>query len=362
MISKLRGKITFLFVTLTMLVFSVTQVSVIRRNIEDVWRNDLVKVDVIASRVMSECVEKGSIKATDLSEYVDMKSGQRYLISLSNGREENTNANLWGEEGKALEELARAGQASGPNMTGDFDDWEGLLTIYPVVGKHQSRTYVAKANFNENEMTIFSPGKSLWENIAFFSRLYAPNWVVTFAAVCLLSFFLVRIVLRPVAASIQSQRNFVAAASHELKAPMAVIQANAEALTDSNAEKKQRVILDECKRMTGLIHSLLALASSDSGKQNLYIQEVDVDTLMIEVWEAFEESARKKNIHLELGIDEHYPKLNCDSERIHQAIGILVDNAICYSPAGSSIFLGARVEKSKLIFSVIDHGSGIPDC
>ena len=114
--------------------------------------------------------------------------------------------------------------------------------------------------------------------------------------------------------------------------------------------------------MTGLIHSLLTLAASDSGKQKLYIQEINVDTMMIEVWEAFGENARKKNIHLELGIDEHYPQLYCDGERLRQAIGVLVDNAICYSPVGSSVFLGARVEKGKVIFSVIDHGSGIPDC
>ena len=114
MISKLRGKITFLFVTLTMLVFSVTQVSVIRRNIEDVWRNDLVKVDVIASRVMSECVEKGSIKATDLSEYVDMKSGQRYLISLSNGREEKPTPTSGERRGKRWRSWLAQGRHPAP--------------------------------------------------------------------------------------------------------------------------------------------------------------------------------------------------------------------------------------------------------
>lgn len=114
--------------------------------------------------------------------------------------------------------------------------------------------------------------------------------------------------------------------------------------------------------MTGLIYSLLALAASDSGKQKLNIREINVDTMMIEVWEAFGENARKKNIHLELGIDEHYPQLFCDGERMRQAIGILVDNAICYSPVGSSVFLGARMERGKVVFSVIDHGSGISDC
>jgi len=258
--------------------------------------------------------------------------------------------------------MVRTGQATGPDMSSGFDDWNGSIDIYPVVGNNQSRTYVVKAEFAENKMTILSPGKPLWENILYFSKMYAKSWVITLVAVCFMSYFLVKKALQPVEASFHSQRNFVAAASHELKAPMAVIQANAEVLDRENVEKKQHVILEECKRMTGLIHSLLALAASDSGKQELNIREINVDTMMIEVWEAFGENARKKNIHLELGIDEHYPRLFCDGERMRQALGILVDNAICYSPVGSSVFLGARVERGKVIFSVIDHGRGIPDC
>lgn len=361
MISKLRKKLIFLFVTLTMLVFTLTQITMIYANIEDAWGNDLVRLNKTADRIVQECMDKGSIKSIDLSIYVELNPGQQYLIYLTNGQEKNTNADLWGDAGKVWEELVRTGRVTGPDMSGGFDDWDGSIDIYPVVGNNQSRTYVAKAEFGENEMTILSPGKSLWENILYFSEIYAKSWVITLVAVCFLSYFLVKKALQPVETSIHSQRNFVAAASHELKAPMAVIQANAEVLDSDNVEKKQRVILEECKRMTGLIHSLLALAASDSGEQKLNIQEINVDTMMIEVWEAFGENARKKNIHLELGIDEHYPQLFCDGERLRQAIGILVDNAICYSPVGSSIFLGARVEKSKLIFSVVDHGCGIPD-
>lgn len=361
MISKLRKKLILLFVTLTMLVFTIAQITMVYANIEDVWLKDLALPNKIADQVIQECMDIGSIKDIDLSKYVELYPGHRFLIYLSDGQEKNTNADLWGDAGKALEEMVRTGRETGPDMSRDFDDWDGWLNVYPVVGKNQSRTYVVKAEFAGYEMMMLSPGKSLWGNIIYFSERYAKSWMITLISVCFLSYFLVRKALQPVEASIQSQRNFVAAASHELKAPMAVIQTNAEALNGDNLEKKQRVILEECNRITGLIHSLLALASNDSGKQKLYLQEINVDTMMIEIWEAFEENARRKNIHLELGIDEHYPTIYCDGERLHQAIGILVDNAICYSPVGSSIFLGARVEKAKVVFSVIDHGIGIPN-
>lgn len=361
MISKLRKKLTVLFITLTMLVFSMSQITLIQRNIEQSWHNELDRLYTTAERIITECMLAGSIQAVDLSNYVEIGPEKRYLISISDGQVEHSNAALWGEAGRELEELVRTGHQTGPSTSGHLDNWDGIVKVYPVVGENQSRTYVAEASFAGNQMVILSPGKSLWENIGRFAGLYAGNWIATLAAVCFLSRLLVKIALRPVEASIQSQRNFVAAASHELKAPLAVIQVNAEALGSGDTEKKQRVILEECGRMTGLIHSLLALASSDSGKQKLCIQEIDVDTMMIEEWEAFEETARKKHIHLELGIDEHYPKLYCDGERLRQAIGILVDNAISYSPTNSSTYLGARVEKGNLIFAVIDHGPGIPD-
>lgn len=358
MISKLRRKLTLLFASLTILLFLMTQFSMMYTYVLDIWRSDLSRVNHIAYQIVEICMEGGSIQTIDLSGYTE----QKYWICLTNGQEENTNAHLWGDSGRELEELVRTGQKTGPDMTGSFDNWEGFLNVYPVVGQNQSRVYVANAEFAGNKMLLLFPCKSLWENILYFMEMYGKYWAVTFAAICVLSYYLVRKALQPVAASIQSQQNFVAAASHELKAPMAVIQANAEVLDSDNLEKKRRVILEECKAMAGLIQSLLALAASDSGKQQLRLQETNVDTLLIEVWEAFQETARKKHIHLELEMEEHYPHLFCDGERLRQAISIFVDNAICYSPAGASVLLGARLEKGNVVFSVIDHGSGIPDC
>ena len=52
---------------------------------------------------------------------------------------------------------------------------------------------------------------------------------------------------------------------------------------------------------------MLALASSDAGNWKMDIRETDVDSLLIETWEQFSESARKKNIRLNLDIEDHYP-------------------------------------------------------
>nr|WP_303740766.1 HAMP domain-containing sensor histidine kinase [Lutispora saccharofermentans] len=168
--------------------------------------------------------------------------------------------------------------------------------------------------------------------------------------------------VEPVEATIKSQKRFIAAASHELKAPLSVIQANTETLCIDQAtasQKKQKVVLDECGRMSTLIQSMLRLASSDTGSWKMSMKETDVDSLLIEAWEAFQESARKKNIRIELNIEEHYPKFVGDKEHIGTVLGILIDNAISYSMPDLSIEMGAEVQQKQIVFFVTDHGAGI---
>ena len=87
---------------------------------------------------------------------------------------------------------------------------------------------------------------------------------------------------------------------------MFVIQVNAETLElegeRTNAAHKQRIILDECARMSNLIKSLLSLASSDAGNWKMDFRENDIDTLLIETWELFSQRAKKTGIQLDLDI------------------------------------------------------------
>lgn len=164
--------------------------------------------------------------------------------------------------------------------------------------------------------------------------------------------------LHPVETARNSQNNFIASASHELRSPLAAIQSYAETMV---AGPKRDAILQECNRMTGLIQSMLSLAACDAGMWQMDFQEADVDMLLFETWETFSEKARKKDIRLNLDVEESYPPICCDKGKIAQALGILLDNAISYSPSNTSIELGAKVQAKQLVLSVTDHGQGIPD-
>lgn len=107
---------------------------------------------------------------------------------------------------------------------------------------------------------------------------------------------------------------------------------------------------------------MLSLASSDAGSWNMNPTEINVDSLLIETWEAFQCLCAQKEIILELELsDDDYPVLTSDKERVAQVLGILLDNAINYSEKGSKIQLQCENDKGWLLFSVIDHAIGIND-
>lgn len=216
-------------------------------------------------------------------------------------------------------------------------------------------------------ITLIQYRLSVWDYVCSSScQQYLYIWLVVLVLMYLMSRILIMLVLIPVEASLKSQKNFIAAASHELKSPLAVIQANAELLPikeeDLTLSNKQHIIIEECNRMTYLIQSLLALAASDAGNLKLNYELTDIDTLLIEILESYQVLFQRKAITFQFNLEkECFPKLNCDKERISQVIHILFDNAISYAGTGATICLSAKHTAKYMEFRVIDNGPGIPN-
>ena len=91
------------------------------------------------------------------------------------------------------------------------------------------------------------------------------------------------------------------------------------------------------------------------------IQEVNIDTILITLYEAYEPVCRKKAIHLDLVLGEDsYPQPHTDQERLFQILSIFLDNAVSYSPENSSIEIQTRMGGKGIYFSC--HRSWTRDC
>lgn len=194
---------------------------------------------------------------------------------------------------------------------------------------------------------------------------YALIWILVFVSLLLLAYFIVGRAVKPTETAIRSQKEFIASVSHELKSPLAVILSSAETIGNYGQLPEQylrqtKMIDSECLRMSKLIQDLLLLSSIDTKAWTLNKTDINIDSLMIGIYEKYEPICRKHNMLLHLSIeDKPFPAFYADADRLHQILGIFLDNAITYSAPDTEILLKAESNKNNLIFSIIDHGQGI---
>mgnify|MGYP002731984039 FL=1 len=171
--------------------------------------------------------------------------------------------------------------------------------------------------------------------------------------------------LRPIQENQQRQTEFIAAASHELRTPLAAILSAASAM--ERAEPMQRsqfsdMIHREGNRMSRLIGDMLTLSSSDSKGWALQKQPVELDMLLLEVYEAHYPLAKEQGIELTLSLyEQNVPSMNLDRDGINQVLSILLDNARNHTPAPGKIELELTVHRKNVQIRVSDTGPGVPD-
>lgn len=195
---------------------------------------------------------------------------------------------------------------------------------------------------------------------------YVGLLFVGIAILGVINYFLAKLVIKPTEASVRQQTEFVAAASHELRSPLAVIRSSAEmgVKAKSLPDSKQyfELVNSEAVRMSRLVDDLLVLAGSESGRWHIQQNWVDLDALLIEATDSFSAMGKEKNIQLDLQLPEQQlGKLKGDDDRLMQVLRILIDNAIQYSPTEDTITLKAERHKNRVRIFVADHGPGIAE-
>ena len=169
-----------------------------------------------------------------------------------------------------------------------------------------------------------------------------------------------------VKSSQQSQRDFVANVSHELKTPLTSIQGFSGALLDGTVaegpalQKAAGIIKTEADRMYRLVVDLLDLARFDAGTVILDRQALDLESLLNQVSSQLIPQAVEAQVKFTQDIDP-LPTCVGDVDRLSQVFTNLVDNAIKHTPAGGFVHLSARSERGMARIAVIDSGQGIPN-
>jgi len=162
----------------------------------------------------------------------------------------------------------------------------------------------------------------------------------------------------------QSQREFVANVSHELKTPLTSIQGFSQAILDGTVNTPEAlqqaagVIFNESGRMHRLVLDLLSLARLEAGTADLQRNPLDLPALLKGVADKFTLQAQHTQVILCTDLAAALPIIG-DGDRLTQVFTNLVDNALKFTPPGGKVTLCAAVSNGFALATVSDTGPGI---
>ena len=161
------------------------------------------------------------------------------------------------------------------------------------------------------------------------------------------------------------QKKFVANVSHDFRSPLTSIKGFLEAMIDGTIppemhEKYLKVVLNETNRLTKLTNGLLTLNNLNTSGMLLHKTDFDINAIIREVAESFEQTCKDKKVAIELVLTGEKLYVNGDVERIEQVLYNLVDNALKFSHHDSVVRIETTEKHSKIFTSVKDSGIGIP--
>lgn len=201
------------------------------------------------------------------------------------------------------------------------------------------------------------------------------------AAVGAIGWFLSGLAMQPVAVSYGRLKQFTADASHELRNPIAMIQANVQAAlvapeSDPQVQAQQLQVVERLTRRLGrLVDDLLFLARQDSGMVQPARSPVALDEILTEVVEEQMGQALDKSVSLQVAFEEAEEQaerfeVNGDRDQLCRLFTNLISNAIQYTPSEGQVRVQIALAsetgrtttptRSLIVVQIEDTGIGIP--
>lgn len=156
--------------------------------------------------------------------------------------------------------------------------------------------------------------------------------------------------VRPIVDSYQKQQKFITNITHELKTPLAIIKTNTEVIEmiDGSSEWTQS-IHHQISKYNELINYLINLSKLDENVADNLKTDFSISDVVSEVANSFEVIANSKRKNIALSIQKNLSFYG-DEQTIRTLVSTLLDNAIKYSEANSTIKISLEEYKGKIIF------------
>ena len=167
-------------------------------------------------------------------------------------------------------------------------------------------------------------------------------------------------VFEPIKRILNKQKQFISDASHELKTPVSIISANTDVIATEENKTYTDSIKKQVERLNFLVNDLLTLARLDEGNAKTVKETFDLSGEVVQTVLPFDAVAFEKGKTLNCDIEENI-LFEGAKDAVKQIITILLDNAVKYSAAGGEIKVSLFKQGARIILSVYNDGSLIPE-
>lgn len=224
---------------------------------------------------------------------------------------------------------------------------KSVVTLGKETGFEDIYRYKVR-EYNDGYLVVFVDCE---EELNIFKTTFGISLLVSFGgllAVFLLVWFFSKIIFKPVEESYRKQKQFITDASHELKTPLTIMDANVEVIEmEHGSSQWTQSLHNQVERMSGLVNQLVELSRMNEMEHEIEKSSFCLSEAMDEIVNSYKIIAKTKGKTLRTEILED---IFCrgNENRIRQAIGLLMDNAMKYSTTGAEIEIGLRKKGMKV--------------
>jgi two-component system, OmpR family, sensor histidine kinase SaeS len=158
-----------------------------------------------------------------------------------------------------------------------------------------------------------------------------------------------------------ARRELVVWASHDLRTPLASLQAMLEALEDGLGEPERYVVSmrEQVKLLARLVNDLFELAKIDAGALTIELREAALSGVVESCLRGLEVEAERRSVRLESRVDAGLPPVLCAPEHVERVLVNLVSNALRHTPSDGSVAVRVERAAADVRVSVEDTGEGL---
>lgn len=160
-----------------------------------------------------------------------------------------------------------------------------------------------------------------------------------------------------------ARKQMLADLAHEIRTPVAVLEAYMEAVEDGVQQLDQQTIAtlrDQTRRLTRFSVDVNALSVAERGTISIDARWVSPADLVNTAVAAFMPRYHMKSVTLQARSDDHLPDIWVDPERMAQVLSNLLDNALRHTGPGGHVTVTARAAGDDIAITVSDTGDGVP--